>query len=88
MGNNTTIPIETANLDRDTQTSMLRNSGLENWAIMFGDRDSRLAEDFMVCLRESIEYCKFQCKPPRPVTVNSNRLDDWMGAIKTVVANF
>lgn len=41
MGNNTVLNIETANLDRDTQNAMLRGVGLENWAILYGDRDSR-----------------------------------------------
>lgn len=35
MGNNTIIPIETGNLDRDTQTSMFRGTSLDTWAIMF-----------------------------------------------------
>ncbi|CAD8139528.1 unnamed protein product [Paramecium octaurelia] len=85
MGNNTQINIETGNLDRDTQTAMLRGVGLENWAILYSDRDSRQAEDFMSCLRESIEYCKFQCKAPRTFTINSNRIEDWIKQVDFIV---
>ncbi|CAK73120.1 unnamed protein product (macronuclear) [Paramecium tetraurelia] len=85
MGNNTAINIETGNLDRDTQTAMLRGVGLENWGILYSDRDGRQAEDFMSCLRESIEYCKFQCKAPRTFVLHSNRIEDWIKQIDQIV---
>lgn len=57
---------------------MLRGVGLENWAILYGERDGRQAEEFMNCLRESIEYCKFSCKPPRTYVLHSPRIDEWI----------
>nr|QZA51937.1 piwi a2.1 [Paramecium bursaria] len=87
MGNQS-IPIETANLDRDTQTQMFKTSLLENWCLLSHANDNQLVNEFQNSLRESIDYCKFPCKPPKQMTVNSQKIQDWINCCQQIANNF
>lgn len=70
MGSGSSFDIQTANLDRDTQTEMYKSCNWQSWAIVYMRNDSETYHNFSEELRDVIGRLNISAQKPAAIQID------------------
>ena len=71
-----------SSLERDSQVKMFKEVELDEWVLLYPQREQRVAERFLDVMKQTIDSYDYPAKKPLLVGINRGDLSSWIEEIK------